>query len=117
MIGCVLDRAEVPLGGALCGTVHVAMTGEKRPRTVAIAIAWRTDGRGEPEGGSPARREHEVPEVGGDFSERFELPVPISGPVSFEGRLLRILWEVRVELDVPWAKDVASTFPFRVTSG
>ncbi len=44
----------------------------------------------------------------------FSFRIPVEGPVSFQGRHVKIDWEIEVRLDVPWAIDPRATVPFSV---
>ncbi|MBI4676430.1 MAG: hypothetical protein HY748_02485 [Elusimicrobia bacterium] len=49
--------------------------------------------------------------AGGKADVPFSFEVPQEGPVSYDGKLLCIVWEVRVHVDVPWATDIEESFP------
>lgn len=42
----------------------------------------------------------------------FGCELPARGPVSHQGRYVKIDWEVVAELDIPWAIDPKRTLPF-----
>lgn len=44
----------------------------------------------------------------------FSFRIPEQGPVSYEGRYVKIDWTVTVKLDVPWAIDPKQEAVFRV---
>jgi hypothetical protein len=54
--------------------------------------------------------------VEADAPQTWRIPfsVPREGPITYEGHLLTVSWFVRVSLDIPWAIDPKSTFPFEV---
>lgn len=44
----------------------------------------------------------------------FEFEIPDDGPVSYDGRYVKVTWEIEVRLDVPWALDPKQVAVFRV---
>ncbi|MEW5739398.1 MAG: sporulation protein [Myxococcota bacterium] len=44
----------------------------------------------------------------------FEARLPERGPVSWQGRHVKVNWEVVAELDIPWAIDPKRVAPFEV---
>lgn len=77
-------------------------------QTIEVVCGWRIEGRA-------GRRETIIGRVDADASARsevvlpFEFEIPISGPLSYDGKLFRITWEV----DAGAGRDVESK-PFTV---
>jgi len=44
----------------------------------------------------------------------FSFRIPTRGPISFQGRYVKIDWEIEVRIDVPWAIDPKATAAFDV---
>ncbi len=58
-----------------------------------VELAWRTTGRGS-QGADVAASARVEPD--GDGRARFQLDVPADGPMSIDGTLVQVVWEVRV---------------------
>jgi hypothetical protein len=59
-----------------------------RPQTLMLTIAWRTEGRGTVD--VDTLHEASLPLEGGAFS----YAIPPKGPYSYDGELIRVIWEV-----------------------
>ncbi|MCB0997217.1 MAG: hypothetical protein KDB21_19115 [Acidimicrobiales bacterium] len=79
---------------------------EKDARGVEVSLQYRTEGRGDTDRGTFSTTRQPA---AGSGSVRFDLAVPAEGPITFDGRLIRVIWEVNVKLDVPWATDIVQT--------
>ncbi len=110
------DLAEP--GGAFTGTLRRVPIDGTQPvdgaipiggaRTIRIALHVRTEGRGDVD-------ERTMGEVGveldrfGSGSTPFSLPVPPDGPISYDGRLIRVIWEIEATTDRRFALDSKAT--------
>lgn len=110
------QNGPLPVGERVQGQVIWTPERAKQPRGIKIMLGWRTEGRG-----STDRRvvsEVTMPvgqmSVGLPVQLPFDLMLPPEGPVSYNGNLLRIIWEVRVEIDEPWAINEKAAAPFVV---
>lgn len=78
-----------------------------RARAFVITVGWRTEGRGDVDRGTLATFHqpftHGQPTTVTKFPFRFVLPP--GGPVTYHGRLLRVIWSVNARVDVGWAID------------
>jgi hypothetical protein len=86
-----LQTNVVECGGALVGTV--SWTGNVRHSGLAVVLRFRTQGRGDVDSAEAARFDLGSGEAG---EARFQLDVPAVGPVTYNGQLLRVLWQVAV---------------------
>lgn len=111
--GITEDIAEV--GSAFTGEVHRDLdTGSSTPiRGVRILLRLRVSGQGDTDDRDVSGLEIETDD-NGRISNRFELPVPVDGPVSYEGRLMRVQWSIEVRIDVKRRRDSAFEFPVLV---
>lgn len=105
MIQIVLTDDKVRNGERLKGNVTWRAEGSKQPRKIEVACRWRIEGRGK-------EREEvvgsaDMSDVGGrtEVSIPFEFDIPLYGPLSYDGKLLRIIWEVAADVDLPMARD------------
>jgi hypothetical protein len=89
----VLDQPYAECGGAVTGVA--GWTGNRGNRPVAVVLRYRTEGRGDRDTGLAGRADLGSAESG---EIRFRLDVPPAGPVSYNGKLVRLLWEVAVQV-------------------
>ncbi len=113
MISLHIDTPDpVQVGEQLAGYAVWTPEGE-RARAVRVRFGWRTEGRGDRDQG--ALPEMVTPLTEGapawPVSFPFTFTVPPAGPVSYHGRLLRVIWEVTARLDVPLGKDPTAVQP------
>lgn len=104
-----------PVGGVVSGTVTWNAPEPLKMRLIEVELRWRTEGRGDTDQEAPAKQElakYELP--AGESSWRFELRLPPDGPITYEGHLIRILWEVRAHIDIAWGRDLEFTTPLTV---
>lgn len=86
-----LDHSVVECGGAVTGTA--SWSGNSRHQQVGVVLRYWTQGRGDTNNAVAARCVLGVDEAG---RARFRLDVPPQGPVTYNGQLLRLLWQVVV---------------------
>lgn len=117
-LAITIDRDPLALrpGDHFAGEVHVAADADVRCDALTLELRWVTDGKG--------RENSEVVEVWTLFSGDlrtgtrqafpFATQIPRMGPASYQGKLLRVDWELRARADVPWAIDAKATLPLVV---
>jgi hypothetical protein len=105
----------VPVGGRATARVAWTAVDVAAARGVLMTAGWRTEGRGD-EDGEVVEEIVVVPGPGGSppAGATLTFTVPADGPVSYDGRLLRIRWEIAVHVDVARGRDRVHTHPFRV---
>ncbi|KAB8139979.1 hypothetical protein F8S13_25860 [Chloroflexia bacterium SDU3-3] len=110
-----INDPYVQVGNTVQGTVEWRSSGTV-PRAIIIAAAWRTEGRGDVSLGKagelrvpydPSRPLSGVPIP-------FAFDIPAEGPVSYDGKMLRIIWEIVAQADLPMMADEKSALAFRV---
>lgn len=115
MISCNIPN-EVVCGEPMSGTVTWTPESEKSPRKITLTFGWRTEGRGSTASEDVIICEHDP----GVISARrpvempFEIQIPEEVPVSFNGELIRVIWSLKVRVDLPWAFDEKHEWEFRV---
>ena len=57
---------------------------------------WRIEGKGR-------RKEEVVDKASGTHDVAFNFEIPLHGPLSYDGQLFRIVWEVVASADIPFA--------------
>lgn len=87
-------------GGFVTGTA--SWSGPKLPRSVSVTLQYRTEGRGSTDSGEVASVQLTADNQG---YQQFQLPVPTQGPVSFDGNLISLIWEVELQLDLKGRRD------------
>lgn len=111
---------ETPEPFAVGQEVHGAVTwdpeGVTRGRGFRLSVDWRTEGRGDRNRATVLTVEkpftHGQPTTLTRFPFVFRLPT--EGPVTYHGRLLRVLWSVTARIDIGWALDPSVTRDFVV---
>ena len=116
MIDIHLAESQVRLGRTVSGsaTWHT----DKAPDRVAARVGWVTEGRGDrdDEYFDEASLDVGQSEFGRPDRFDFTLQIPPDGPLSYDGKILRIVWVVEVRLYLSWAKDIETTARFRVVA-
>jgi hypothetical protein len=111
-----LSQEKVRNGDSLTGRVVWTASGKKQPRKIEAICRWRIEGKGrrketivdqELDLGVESRSEVSVP---------FDFTIPLYGPLSYDGKLLRVVWEVVGRADLPFAIDEVETKPFTVVA-
>lgn len=85
---------------------------------IAVSFGWRTEGRGDTTSDRVATMALAGGPVHAGQAVRcpFALPVPVLAPPSYDGSILRIIWELAIAIDIPWAIDARTTVPVQVLS-
>ena len=102
MIRIELAQERVRNGDRVSGRAVWSARGEFA-RTMEVVCGWRVEGRA-------GRRESIIGRVDADAGSRseivlpFEFEIPMAGPLSYDGKLFRITWEV----DAGAGRDVES---------
>ena len=123
MIEVRLDRETVAVGDTLAGTLlwrspNDKLPNDKLPTEARVTIGWYTEGRG-------TRNRLTAREIFLDldrstsargFSRPFSLEVPQEGPITYNGALIRIIWELQVHIEMPglFARSDKYAHPFQV---
>ena len=108
--GILLHNSVAACGDPVTGTA--TWTGNDRGRDVVAALYLRTEGRGDLDTLILARaRLGNAP--GGEAN--FSLAVPIEGPVTYHGALLRVMWHVALTIPPKGAPPRKDKNPSEVT--
>lgn len=100
-------------GDMLSGTLTVLADGDLKCNHLYMHLEWHTEGRG-------SRFEQKVASVdlyqgtivGGQMmSYAFSFTLPLE-PWSYTGHYVSVVWQVRAQMDMSWAKDPTSVLPF-----
>lgn len=116
LFGVWLERGAFTLGETVTGKVvfpDPSHQGLAKVKAVKVVVHARVHGSGNSErvvafeqvlSSGPVT----APEL--PFGAR----LPDRGPLSFQGRHVKVNWEVVAELDIPWAIDPKKVLPFTV---
>lgn len=103
-----LDRDVVEVGGQVSGRVSRAPDGDvtnaSRARSIKLSLRHETSGRGDTDRKVVGAQEFDL-DVHGSVEAAFAITVPSSGPISYDGRLIRVRWELELRVDVKRASD------------
>ena len=105
MISIALEEEVVRLGEEVRGTASWTIE-TKQPKAVTVALRWYTEGRGDQDKDIAESIEQDLSgPAAGVTSVPFRLRVPDDAPVNYDGMMIRLRWEVNVELDIPWGRN------------
>lgn len=102
MIDINLEQTEVEAGGNLAGTLIWQNPENRTPKAASVSIHWYTEGRGT-RNYKAAREISLDPEQLMSAKEReipFSLEIPEDGPISYNGSLIRVIWELEVSISL-----------------
>ena len=113
MIRIELAQTEILVGETLTGQVVWSRSGGRQPRRIMVAVHWVASGKGK-------RREvviHQMSEE--DVASQSQIVVPLSveipfGPLTYDGKLFKISWDVSARADLPLAIDETEKLAFVV---
>ncbi len=91
----------------------LAETSNQSVRAVRLSLRYYTQGRGDRDSQTVVGHEFPVDSYG-RVDAGFELPVPLAGPISYDGRLIRVLWEVEARVDIKLRRDAKTIVPVLV---
>lgn len=117
MIRIEIPNAQVEVGSTLKGQASWTPDKESKPRAVCVSLGWRTEGRGNRKEGTCDETERSDITPGSTVTLPFEFQVPLEGPVSYDGKLMKIIWEITVRVDLPFARDEIERKEIRVVPG
>ena len=92
MITIELNQEIFIPGQILRGNCYWQAPEETRSQTAKLSIGWRTEGRGDVEHDWSLQTLTLIPQM----AVPFEWEIPLKAPPSYDGELIRILWEVVV---------------------
>ncbi|MEO1377704.1 MAG: hypothetical protein AAFW70_26175 [Cyanobacteria bacterium J06635_10] len=91
MINLAMNSESLEVGSELTGSCIWIPDTQEKNKPLILTIGWRTEGRGNVD--KEVLYETEVKP-----SQRayFRCKIPMAGPISYDGELLRIIWEIIV---------------------
>ena len=102
-----LDDEVAVVGGAFSGRLireHDGTEKGLRARAVRLSLKFSTEGRGDTH--QKTLHTFEFP-LGDDgrLDESFVFEVPADAPISYDGSLIRVVWEIEARIDLKLARD------------
>ena len=107
MIRLELSQETVRTGEQVAGNASWSSSGGKEPRRFQVICRWRIEGKGR-------RKEEVIDRAGGGNQVAFNFEIPLSGPLSYDGKLFRIVWEIVANAYIPFARDEKEVKSFLV---
>lgn len=115
-----LEQGIVEVGGVFRGRLQragevddLASGSKQRVRAVQLTLGYETEGRGDVSERTVAEERFPVDGYG-RVDTSFRLAVPSNGPISYDGRLIRVLWRIEARVDVKLAMDRTTDIPVLV---
>jgi len=110
-----INEPYVQVGDTVHGSVEWRSSGTV-PRAIIIAAQWRTEGRGDVSRGKAGemRAPYDPSSPLSGVPIPFAFTIPAEGPVSYDGNMLRIIWEITAQADLPMMPDEKGALAFRV---
>jgi hypothetical protein len=109
--------ARDPLEAGDQATIEIHVEVPKAHEGIALVwkVGWKAEGRRTNTTVVESGSQH-IDHIPANTPQSWSIPftVPEDGPISYRGTLLSVDWFVEVSLDIPWAFDPESTFPFEV---
>ena len=104
-----LEAPAAECGGVVRGEVRWSGF-EKPPRRVVVGLVYQTAGAAEIDREVDSVAVPATPEASG----RFELRVPLGGPITYDGHLFQVAWGVRARADIGMERDPTFDEPVAV---
>jgi hypothetical protein len=102
MIQLTLDQQTVAAGHSLSGTlVYLGAPRKSPPDKTTLELRWYTEGRGTRDLQTIHSLTLNPEKLATGVPIPFTLKIPDEGPITYNGSLLRIIWEVRAKADYP----------------
>lgn len=95
-ISLMLDEEKVAAGDRLSGKLSCAI--KTPPKEAKVELRWYTEGRGTPDSQVVDTYLLDPQQLTIGVPLAFSVATPAEGPITYNGSLLRILWEVRVSI-------------------
>jgi|HigsolmetaAR201D_1030396.scaffolds.fasta_scaffold20535_4 hypothetical protein len=95
------------LGETVRGHIVWTPESDKVPRHFTISLQWKTLGRGYPNRATVSKVNVDIQRVseGQPITIPFALQLPLDAPATYIGSLLWIVWDICVDIDMPWTTD------------
>jgi hypothetical protein len=113
-------RIELPErianGEHVSGRVTWSAAEGKQARGLQVACGWRIEGKANKREEIVGRAAEEDIGSRAEVSIAFDFEISIEGPLSYDGKLFRIVWEVAAIADLVAGRDEEESKPFIVVA-
>jgi hypothetical protein len=105
-------------GSTITGNVQIMPEQSFKCREASMWVEWHTEGRGDRDSGkgTPIILGQGELQAGIPIQQPFSLTLPPQ-PWSYSGHYVNIIWELKVQIDIPWGKDINYTLNFLMRPG
>jgi len=111
MINYQLNENTFTLGDTVSGSCQWLPSGNEAKKKATLTVGWRTEGRGDVDSEFIYQAEIFPQQL-----VKFNCKIPLNAYPSYDGKLLRIIWEVRVDFKPRGKKESPETKTFRVVA-
>jgi hypothetical protein len=111
MIYIDLDNSVVELGKSVTGIVR-CQSGQSSQKPLIVKVKWHTEGRGSKQKQTVVTLDLGKLSAGSVIPFRCDLPY--EAPVSFDGKLFRVIWFVKAEVRGLLMSGETQTVPIQV---
>jgi hypothetical protein len=103
-------------GETVEGSVEVVADGNVKCNHLYVRLQWHTEGRGTQDTGKVSEMDVFQGSLSGGMPSAFPFyfVLPLE-PWSYAGYYVSIVWEIHVELDVPWSRNPRHSHPFAMS--
>ncbi len=101
-----LDNDIAEVDGQFTGDLTYVVPDEKPEaiRGIRLELRYFTEGRGDRYSKHLSSMAIEI-DTSQNATKRFEIPVPENAPISYDGQLIRVLWEIKATIDIARGPD------------
>lgn len=108
-VGLELDEQVCEVGGRFTGRLirqadADGISNDSRARSIRLVLRVYTSGRGDTDRRDISTLTFDL-EAHGGLNADFSLTVPADSPVSYDGSLMRIMYEIEARIDLKLARD------------
>lgn len=99
-----LDQTQLTVGEQLSGTVSWNPPDRHQPvKSASLELRWRTEGRGTRDSSVVYKEVLDLDRLASSSFRPipFSVRIPEEGPTTYNGSLIRILWELTISIKVP----------------
>ncbi len=99
-----LEHSQLVVGEQLTGSVSWNPTDRHKDlKSANLQLRWYTQGRGTRDSTVVYQEELDLDRLASSYISPipFSIRIPDEGPITYNGSLIRILWEVNVSIKVP----------------
>lgn len=111
MIDITVDNSVVELGKSVSGQISW-QSNKSSQKPLTVKVIWHVEGRGNKKKQTVAMSE--LGKLSSGNVIPFCLDLPNTAPVSFDGKLFRVIWEVLVEIPGGLLGGTTQTTPIQV---